>query len=145
MLQVIDIMSTLLQTALCVQKAQGAVYRFFMVLQKLNYHKSVHCQIERVIYTCILDRRSSRIYDIIILIYHTFMTTLSVPLTPKLEAFINSQVKSGKAANKAHVVRYALQRLSEEEAVEAVLQSEREVSEGKILRGNLRALAKRIK
>ncbi len=73
------------------------------------------------------------------------MTTLSVPITPELEAFINSQVKSGKAANKAHVVRYALKRLSEEEAVEAVLQSEREVAEGKILRGSLRVLAKRIK
>ncbi len=83
------------------------------------------------------------VYDIIILDYHTFMSTLSVPLTPSLEEFIRRQVKSGKAANKAHVVRYALQRLSEAEAVEVVLQSERELAEGKILRGNLRVIAKR--
>lgn len=72
------------------------------------------------------------------------MSTLSVPLTADLEKFINSQVKSGKAANKAHVVRYALQRLSEDEAVQAVLQSEREVAQGKILRGGLKVSAKRI-
>ena len=73
------------------------------------------------------------------------MSTLSVPLTPELEAFIKQQVKSGKAANKAHVVRYALQRLSEEEAVQAVLESERDVAQGKILRGDLRVLAKKLR
>lgn len=69
------------------------------------------------------------------------MSTLSVPLTPELEAFINQQVKSGKAANKAHVVRYALQRLSEEEAVAEILRAEKEP----ILRGDLRVLVKKYK
>lgn len=73
------------------------------------------------------------------------MSTLSVPLPPELEKFITNQVRSGKAANKAHVVRYALQRLSEDEAVEAVLQSEREVAQGKILRGDLQIISKRHK
>lgn len=73
------------------------------------------------------------------------MTTISVPITGEQEKFINDMVKSGKAANKAHVVRYAIQRLSESEAVEAVLESERELSAGKGLRGDLRTLLKKVK
>lgn len=69
------------------------------------------------------------------------MTTLSVPLTPELEAFINEQVKSGKAANKAHVVRYALKRLSEEEAIADILRAQKEPT----IRGNLRELVKKYK
>ena len=73
------------------------------------------------------------------------MSTLSVPLTPELEAFINAQVKSGKSANKAAVVRYAIQRLSEEEAVQAVLDSERDIREGRYFRGDLREILKKFK
>jgi len=73
------------------------------------------------------------------------MSTLSVPLTPKLEEFINDQVKSGRAASKADVVRRALRSLSEEEAISAVLEAHREVMEGKILRGDLRELAKKFR
>lgn len=73
------------------------------------------------------------------------MSTLSVPLTPQLEEFINDQVKSGRAANKADVVRRALRAMSEEEAISAVLEAQREVREGKILRGDIRQLLKRFK
>ena len=72
------------------------------------------------------------------------MTTLSIPITSEQERFIDQQVKSGRAANKAHVVRYALQRLAEEEAVHAVLRAEREIDEGKGLRGDLKKLLKKI-
>lgn len=68
------------------------------------------------------------------------MTTLSVPIPAELESFIDSYIKSGKGANKAHVVRYALQRLSEDEAVQAVLDAKQEISEGKGVSLNLRAL-----
>ena len=68
------------------------------------------------------------------------MSTLSVPLTPQLEDFINLQVKSGHASNKADVVRRALTKFSEDAAVQAVLDASREVSEGKILRGDIRKL-----
>ena len=73
------------------------------------------------------------------------MSTLSVPLTPEMEKFINDQVKSGRAANKADVVRRAIRAMEEEEAVQAVLQSRREIAEGKGLEGDLRKLAKMIK
>ncbi len=72
------------------------------------------------------------------------MSTLSVPLTPVLEEFIKDQVKSGRAANKADVVRRALIAMREEDAVQAVLRSQKEVREGKILRGDLRTLLKKI-
>lgn len=73
------------------------------------------------------------------------MSILSVPLSPNLDEFISEQVKKGLASNKAEVVRKALRLLQEEEAVYAVLKSEQEVREGKVLRGNLKVLAKKIK
>ena len=72
------------------------------------------------------------------------MTTLSVPITSEQERFINQQVKSGRAANKAHVVRYALQRLAEEEAVASVLRAEQDIKEGRVFYGDLDKLAKKI-
>jgi Arc/MetJ-type ribon-helix-helix transcriptional regulator len=72
------------------------------------------------------------------------MSTLSVPLTPALELEIDKLVKSGFASNKAAVVRRAIERLAEEEAVNAVLMAEREVTQGKLLRGDLRKLMKKL-
>lgn len=68
------------------------------------------------------------------------MSTLSVPLPPELEKFIENQVLSGRAANKADVVRRALTRFSEDEAVSAVLRASEEIT----LKGDLRELAKNI-
>lgn len=72
------------------------------------------------------------------------MSTLSVPLTPALELEINKLVKSGFASNKAAVVRRAIERLAEDEAVNAVLRAEQEVTEGKILRGDIRKILKNL-
>lgn len=72
------------------------------------------------------------------------MSTLSVPLTPSLERFINDQVESGRASNKADVVRRALTRFSEDEAVEMILRAQKEIADGKGLRGDLRKLAAQI-
>ena len=73
------------------------------------------------------------------------MSTISVPINAEQEAFIESYIKSGKAENKAQVVRRALTRMSEEEAVNAVLEAERELGAGKVLRGDLRELLKKVK
>ena len=73
------------------------------------------------------------------------MTTLSVPVSGDLEKFIESMVKAGKGSNKADVVRRALREYEENEAVEAVLQAQREITLGKGLRGDLRTLMKKIK
>lgn len=72
------------------------------------------------------------------------MSTLSVPLTPKLEEDIIHLVKSGFAPTKSEVVRKAIARLAEEEAVEAVLLAQKEIREGKGLTGDLRELMTRI-
>ena len=72
------------------------------------------------------------------------MTTLSVPLSKDLEEIVNSLVKKGYAPNKAEVMRKALIFLAEEEAVQDVLRAEKELTEGKILRGDLRKIAARM-
>jgi len=69
------------------------------------------------------------------------MSTLSVPLTPKLEEQINSMIESGYAPTKSEVVRRAIARLAEEEAVQDVLKAMREP----LLRGDLRDLMKKIR
>ena len=73
------------------------------------------------------------------------MSTLSVPLTPKLEKSVNDLVKSGYGSNKADVVRRALALLIEEEAIQTVLRAQREISMGKGLTGDLREIAKTFK
>ena len=73
------------------------------------------------------------------------MSTISVPFNSKLESSLDYLVKSGVADNRAAVMRKALTRLSEEEAVSALLKSEQEIKDGLILRGDLRELAKKIK
>ncbi|MFA6076673.1 MAG: hypothetical protein WC735_01195 [Candidatus Paceibacterota bacterium] len=73
------------------------------------------------------------------------MSTISVPLNSKLEQSLDYLVKSGVADNRAAVMRKALTRLTEDEAVSAVLRAEQEVKDGLILRGDLRKLAKKIK
>ena len=68
------------------------------------------------------------------------MSTLSVPLTPQLEEAVTRLVKEGYGANKADVVRKAIRRLDEEEAINAILRAQKEVS----LKGDLRELLKKI-
>ena len=60
------------------------------------------------------------------------MTTLSVPLPSHLEELVKKLAKQ-RGSNKAEVVRYALELLAEEGAVQAVFSAERELSEGKLL------------
>lgn len=68
------------------------------------------------------------------------MTTISVPLPAHLEKLVNDMAKA-RGSNKAEVVRHALIRLAEEEAVQTVLRAEQEPT----LKGDLRELAKKIK
>ncbi len=68
------------------------------------------------------------------------MTTLSVPLTEDLLKGVNHLVKQGVASNKAEVVRQALKKYLEEQAVEAVLKATNEPN----LKGDLDSLAKKL-
>lgn len=69
------------------------------------------------------------------------MSTISVPLTPPLETFIDEMIRIGFGSSKADVVRRALDKCREDQAVEAVMRSMQEVRDGKILRGDLDELA----
>ena len=81
-------------------------------------------------------------YDNIILNYNTFfMTTISVPLPAELEKDLNELVEQGYGSNKADVMRRALKKMSEDAAVQAVLDARKEPS----LEGDLRELMKKIK
>ncbi len=72
------------------------------------------------------------------------MTTVSVPLPEDLTKFIDKMVASNKAENKASVIRQALYKLSEQEAINDLLEAHREVDEGKILSGDLDELVKNL-
>jgi Arc/MetJ-type ribon-helix-helix transcriptional regulator len=72
------------------------------------------------------------------------MSTISVPIPHTLETFIEEMIHRGIASNKAEVVRQALVRFAEDQAVEAVLRGEQELRDGKVLRGDLRKLAKML-
>jgi len=70
------------------------------------------------------------------------MTTISVPITQNLENFINEMVASGEAETKAEVVRRALRKYAEDEAIASVLKARQEIKEGKVLSGDLKELVK---
>lgn len=73
------------------------------------------------------------------------MSTLSVPLTPRLEEMIERMVKNGYAENKAAVVRKALRLLEEEEAIAAIRESEEDVRQGRVFYGDIEEIAKKFR
>ncbi|MBI4253232.1 hypothetical protein HY623_03610 [Candidatus Uhrbacteria bacterium] len=72
------------------------------------------------------------------------MSLLTVPLDGLLTEKIEELIGRGRAANKADFARRALQHYIEEQAILDVLSAEQEVSEGKILCGDLDELAAKI-
>ncbi|MBL7045782.1 MAG: hypothetical protein ISR99_02020 [Parcubacteria group bacterium] len=68
------------------------------------------------------------------------MSTISVPLNKEGEARLDNLVASGVAPNRAAVMRKALDKLAEDEAIEAVFRAEREPT----IRGDIRKLLKDI-
>ncbi|MBI5793551.1 hypothetical protein HZA87_00470 [Candidatus Uhrbacteria bacterium] len=72
------------------------------------------------------------------------MSTLSVPLTPSIEQMIQSLVENGIAESKVALVRKAILKFAEDQAVLDVLEAEQEARDGKILTGDLDVLASTI-
>jgi len=68
------------------------------------------------------------------------MSTLSVPLSGDTLRQIESLIDQGVASNKADLVRKAIDKYLEDQAVEAVLRAEKEPS----LEGDLDELMKKI-
>ncbi len=72
------------------------------------------------------------------------MSTLSVPLTPAIEQMIERLVQDGVADSKAALVRKAVLKFAEDQAVLDVLESEQEARDGRILTGDLDVLTASI-
>ncbi|MDO8579504.1 MAG: hypothetical protein Q7R72_01370 [bacterium] len=72
------------------------------------------------------------------------MVTISIPINFKQEKFINSLVKSGIAANKAHAVRLAVDKYQEDRLINDILESERDIKAGRIFRGDLNEIVKKF-
>lgn len=70
------------------------------------------------------------------------MATITVPLTPELTAFIDSQLKLGHAKSKAELVRRALQKMKEDEFIKTILHAKHELASGMGLSGDLDELVK---
>ena len=68
------------------------------------------------------------------------MATITVPLTAELMKMISDLIADGKAANKADLLRRALRKFAEDQAVADVLEARNQPR----LKGNLRDLAKKL-
>lgn len=68
------------------------------------------------------------------------MATITVPLTAELMKVVANLIKDGKAANKADLVRRALKKFAEDQAVADVLEADLEPR----LRGDFRTLMKKV-
>ncbi len=68
------------------------------------------------------------------------MTTISVPISKEQGMFIERLVKSGRAANRAHAVRLAIDSLAEQELEESFARALLESRQGKVLYGDPRKL-----
>jgi Arc/MetJ-type ribon-helix-helix transcriptional regulator len=73
------------------------------------------------------------------------MSVITVPVSDVQNNIIIQMVKSGRAANKAHAIRMAIDLLAREDALETIRRGHQEVLEGKTLKGNLKELAKLIR
>ena len=68
------------------------------------------------------------------------MSTLSVPLTPELENFINEMVSENKSDSKAELVRRALHLYQENIVLGEVLQAKNDIGNGDVYEGDLKSL-----
>lgn len=69
------------------------------------------------------------------------MTTISVPIPANLEEGLNNLILNGRGSNKAELVRCAISKMIEDEAIQTVLRAMEEPT----LRGDLKELAKKFK
>lgn len=67
------------------------------------------------------------------------MTTVTVPLNSKQIEYLDTLVEDF-GSNRAAIMRKALERMAEDEAMNSILKSEQEYREGKVLRGDIRTI-----
>lgn len=72
------------------------------------------------------------------------MTTITVPINKDLALFIEEELSHGERESKAHLVRYALERLREERAFMRIEEARHDVREGRVYKGDLKKLLKKF-
>lgn len=72
------------------------------------------------------------------------MTTITIPINKELESFIQEELDNGNAESKAHLVRFALTRLQEERALMRLEEAEQDIKKGKVYKGDLKKLLKKM-
>jgi len=72
------------------------------------------------------------------------MATITTPIEKDLEAFIEREIREGRAESKAHVVRSALRLLREERALEHIREAQSDIRAGRTYQGDLRTLLKQF-
>ena len=73
------------------------------------------------------------------------MTTITVPINKDLENFIEQELAQGTSESKAHLVRFALERLREERILLRIQEAENDIKVGRVYKGDLKKLVGRSK
>ncbi len=73
------------------------------------------------------------------------MTTITIPISKELEDFIKEEIASGASETKAGLVRHALSRLKEERALARLQEAELDIKQGRVYKGNLKALLTKMR
>ena len=73
------------------------------------------------------------------------MSTITVPISKELEDFIEEEISSGISETKAGLVRHALSRLQEERALSRLQEAVMDIKQGRVYKGNLKDLIKKMK
>lgn len=73
------------------------------------------------------------------------MSSIKISIPTYLDSFIKEMIDDKYAKNKTGVIRKALLKLREDEAVNSVLRAEQEIREGKLLEGDLDGLANKYR
>jgi Arc/MetJ-type ribon-helix-helix transcriptional regulator len=72
------------------------------------------------------------------------MTTITIPISKELQKFIEEEINSGTSETKAGLVRHALARLQEERALSRLQEAESDIQNGRVYRGDLTTLMKKL-
>jgi Arc/MetJ-type ribon-helix-helix transcriptional regulator len=72
------------------------------------------------------------------------MPIVTIPLEADLLAFIEEEIRVGNAETKTQVVRQALRRLRDERAFARLREAESDIREGRLIKGDLRALLDKL-
>ncbi len=72
------------------------------------------------------------------------MATITIPINKNLERFIEAELAHGTSESKAHLVRFALERLQEERALARIEEAEKDIRAKRVYKGDLRKIVKKF-